>query len=67
VYLIRDGREDSMQQLDVNGFLRKGDKSVNLVLKEGDCLYLTSNHKITFARDIAPLISAWYYVKRADE
>ena len=67
IYLIRNGREDSMQQLDFNSYLRKGDVAMNPVLKEGDCLYLTSNHKINFAKDIYPLIASWYYVKRADE
>jgi hypothetical protein len=29
--------------------MKKGDMSQNLVLQEGDCLFLTSNHKVTLA------------------
>lgn len=67
VFLIRNGKEETMQKLNFNNYLQKGELSQNVVLQEGDCLYLTSNHKVTFARDIFPFISSWYYIKRADE
>ena len=70
VYLVRNvGQpEEIVQKLNINNFLRKGDVTQNLVLHEGDCLYLTSNHKITF-QDIAlfanRVASTWYNVDRA--
>lgn len=47
VILIRNGQKGSIQELNFNDFLRKGDVSQNVELHEGDCLYLTSNHKLT--------------------
>ena len=38
-----------MRQIDMKAYLQKGDLSQNIALQEGDVLYLTSNHKLTFA------------------
>ena len=68
IYLVRNaGRpEEIVQKLNINNFLRKGDVTQNLVLHEGDCLYLTSNHKITLA-DVLLIANratdTWYDVK----
>ena len=67
VYLIRNGKEDNIQFLNFNAYLRKGDVSQNPVLQEGDCLYLTSNHKFNFGRDVLPFIESWYFMRRADK
>lgn len=67
VYLIRNGKEDNVQFLNFNAYLKKGDMSQNPVLQEGDCLYLTSNHKFNFGRDVLPFIESWYYMRRADK
>lgn len=67
VYLIRNGKEDNVQFLNFNAFLKKGDLSQNPVLQEGDCLYLTSNHKFNFGRDVLPFIESWYFMRRADK
>ena len=64
VYLIREGREDRMEKLNFNNFLRKGDQSQNVELHEGDCLYFTSNNKIDFSRDIMPWLTGYYYIDR---
>ncbi len=68
IYLVREGREESVQKLNFNNFLTKGDISQNLVLQEGDCLYLTSNHKLSFVKDILPtvqrFVNSWYNVER---
>ena len=62
IFLIRKGDEQNIQKLNINNFLRNGDVTQNPVLREGDCLYLTSNHKLSFA-DIFLLatrsLSAW--------
>ncbi len=67
VFLIREGREDRVEKLNFNNFLRKGDQSQNVELREGDCLYFTSNNKIDFSRDILPWVSGYYYVDRVLE
>ena len=71
IYLIRDGKEDSVQKLNMNKFLTKGDLSQNVVLQEGDCLYLTSNGKISFLNDILlaaqRVMSGYYYYHKGKE
>ncbi len=67
VYLIRNGKEDNIQFLNFNAYLKKGDISQNPILHEGDCLYLTSNHKFNFGRDVLPFIESWYFMRRADK
>ena len=49
IFLVRNGvREaDRVQKLNILNYVKKGDLSQNLVLQEGDCLFLTSNHKLT--------------------
>ena len=49
IYLVRNVGQpgENVQRLNINDYLRKGDISQNLVMQEGDCLYLTSNHKLT--------------------
>ena len=64
VYLIRDGDEKKTTQLNFNNYLTKGDVKQNVVLHEGDCLYLTSNGRFNFNTDILPFISAWYMFDR---
>ena len=41
--------------------LKTGDMSQNYVMREGDILYLT---KISFSRDIAPILTGAYMVSR---
>lgn len=68
IFLIRNGQEDKMEKLNFNNYLRKGDASQNLVLNEGDCLYLTGNGKVNFLTEVLPAIyritTSWYYTKR---
>lgn len=68
IYLMRNvGKpEENVQKLNILNYMKKGDMSQNLVLQEGDCLFLTSNHKMTLL-DIAlfanRMTDAWYDVK----
>ena len=64
VFLVRGGKESNTTKLNVNNFLTKGDMTQNVVLKEGDCLYLTSNGRFNFNTDLLPFISAWYMFDR---
>lgn len=69
IFLIREGKEETMQKIKLNDFLYKGDTKQNIVLQEGDCLYLTGNHKLNFLKDIAPFLfgvgAAWNDVDEA--
>lgn len=64
VFLIRRDEKNKPIKLNLNNLLKKGDVSQNYVLGEGDVVYLTSNGRIDFARDIAPLFTTAYYVDR---
>ena len=44
--------------------LKTGDMSQNYIMREGDILYLTKNSKISFSRDIAPILTGAYMVSR---
>ena len=69
IFLIRNGQEKDIQELNFNDFLRKGDVSQNVVLNEGDCLYLTSNGKISLQTIFANVVrglQGWYYYERAE-
>ena len=62
IYLIRKGNERNIQKLNINQFLTNGDVSQNPILYEGDCLYLTSNHKLdlgTILGLVTRAIAAW--------
>lgn len=68
IYLVRNvgTPEENVQKINILNYMKKGDMSQNLVLQEGDCLFLTSNHKITLA-DVLLLANratdTWYDVK----
>lgn len=51
IFLVRNRgtAEENVQKLNILNYIKKGDISQNLVLQEGDCLFLTSNHKLTLA------------------
>ena len=66
IFLVRAGSTE-VEKLNVNDFLTKADQKANLVLNEGDCLYLTSNHKVSFSRDIMPFVYGAYYIDRIDK
>lgn len=64
IFVIRRDNVDKPQKLNLLKLLQKGDVSQNVVLNEGDVVYLTSNGKITFATDVLPWITAAYQVER---
>ena len=66
IFLVRAGSTE-VEKLNVNDFLTKADQKANLVLNEGDCLYLTSNHKVVFSKDIMPFLTGAYYIDRIDK
>lgn len=54
VFLVRKGATVA-QELNINNFFLHADSSQNVVLNEGDMLYVTRNHKISITGDILPL------------
>ncbi len=69
IYLVRNAGtpEENVQKINILNYMKKGDITQNLVLQEGDCLYLTSNHKISL-QDIGLFVSraasSWYNIDR---
>ena len=64
VSIVRRGEKVSALTVNLQAILEKGDFSQNIVLNEGDVVYLSSNGKMDFARDIFPWISAIYTANR---
>ena len=67
IFLIHQDDTDKAIPINLNRLLQTGSMKENYELREGDILYLTKNSRISFSRDIAPLISAGYYVSRIDK
>ena len=62
IFLIHQDQPKSLIPINLNNMLKTGDMSQNVTLREGDILYLTKNHRIDFARDIAPIFSSNYMI-----
>lgn len=67
IYLVHQNNTNEMTTINLNKMLNTGDMSENYELQEGDIIFLTRNHRITFSRDISPLIMAAYYMNRIDD
>lgn len=67
IFLIHQDQPKSLIPINLNNMLKTGDMSQNVTLREGDILYLTKNHRIDFARDIAPILSGFYMVTEAKD
>lgn len=67
IFLIHQDQPKSLIPINLNNMLKTGDMSQNLVMREGDILYLTKNHRIDFARDIAPIFSSIYMITEAKD
>ncbi|MBP2639689.1 MAG: polysaccharide export protein [Firmicutes bacterium] len=62
VFIIRRGQSNAPIKANYDSILKKGDLSQNVLLSDGDVVYLADNGRIDFARDIMPFISAAYYL-----
>lgn len=67
IYLIHQDEPKSLIPVNLNNMLRTGDMSENYVMREGDILYLTRNHRIDFARDIAPIFNSIYLISEVKD
>ena len=63
IFVIRAGEQEPCMKIDLRKFLKGQTTGQNITLYEGDCVYITSNHKISFAKDIYPIINSIYYLK----
>lgn len=67
IFLIHQDQPKSLIPINLNNMLKTGDMSQNVTLREGDILYLTKNHRIDFARDIALIFSSIYMITEAKD
>lgn len=63
VFIVRKDSTSKPLKANLLDILAKGDMTQNYALAEGDVVYLTSNGRLDFAKDILPWISATYYIK----
>ncbi|VBB09396.1 polysaccharide export protein [Lucifera butyrica] len=66
IFIIHKGHTDKPAEVNLLRLLEKGDMSQNIALSEGDVVYVTNNHRIDFARDILPWVTAAYQVHYID-
>ena len=59
IFLIHQDQPKSLIPINLNNMLK--------TLREGDILYLTKNHRIDFARDIAPIFSSIYMITEVQD
>lgn len=64
IFLIHQNDPTKPIEINLNNILKTGDMSQNYVMREGDILYLTKNSKISFSRDIVPILTGAYMVSR---
>lgn len=57
VYVVRQGLDDFVAKVNMLGIMKRGAKS-NLELQEGDCVYISSNHKM----GLSTILSAIYNI-----
>lgn len=63
VFIVQKDNTSKPLKANLMDILIKGDMTQNYALAEGDVVYLTSNGRLDFAKDILPWISATYYIK----
>lgn len=63
IYIIHKDQQGEPQKINLMELLKKGDVSKNILLKEGDIVYLTENHRIDITQDVLPLTQIIYNLK----
>jgi len=64
IFLIHQDQTDKPIAINLNNILQTGNMSQNYEMREGDILYLTKNSRISFSRDVAPLLSGAYMLSQ---
>ena len=67
IFVVHKDNPQKPEKINLLKLLEKGDMSQNVTLADGDVVYLTKNHKISFARDILPYVSALYQVNEMND
>jgi polysaccharide biosynthesis/export protein len=67
VFIVHKDNPNQATKANLLKLLKRGDLTQNVALADGDVVYLTKNHKIIFARDILPYISAVYQVNEFNQ
>lgn len=67
VHIIRNGSKDKPMMINLMDLLKRGDYSKNVVLNEGDVVFLTDNHRIDINRDVLPLIEPGWRIRHWGE
>lgn len=67
IFLIHQDQPDKPIAINLNRILETGDMAQNFEMREGDVLYLTRNSRISFSRDIAPILSGAYMISQIDK
>lgn len=67
IFLIHQDNPEKAIPINLNKMLQTGDMTENYELREGDVLYLTKNSRISFSRDIAPILSGFYMAKQIND
>lgn len=57
----QEGNGGEPVKVNLQNLLQKADMSQNHVLRDGDVVYLSSNGRVDFAKDILPWLSGLYY------
>ena len=65
VFIIHKDQKEEPIKANLWNLLNKGDMTQNYALNEGDVVYLTSNNRIDFAKDILPFLAGTYYIEQA--
>lgn len=65
VFVVRNGQRDALLKVNVAQLLKNKKEADNVVLNDGDCVFLSSNQKIDFGQDIYPFFRGAYYVSEA--
>lgn len=67
VYVVRAGQNNIVAQVNMLDLLQSGQYQNNIVLNEGDCVYISSNHKIGLAQILNAIYSIANTVERIDD
>lgn len=67
IYVARKDKPKELIKANLLQLLQKADFSQNLMLEEGDVVYLSSNNRVDYVRDILPLLTGAYYITHYDD
>ena len=63
IFVIHKNHQGEPLRVNLMELLKKGDVTKNIVLQEGDIVFLTQNHRIDISADILPLTQIYYNLR----